>query len=80
MNAVTHILFIPYDMTCKKHKGKTEKTIHLSSIIQYSAANNFMFPHNGNKDHMCKTIPRNRNGNYNVFLLMAQKDFLPLYF
>lgn len=63
--------YLLHKMTSKMHKGKTEKTISLSSIIQCSAANNFMFPHNGNKDHMWKTISRNQNGNSNVFLLRA---------
>lgn len=63
-------------MTSKKNEGKTEKTIRLSNIIQYSVANNFMFPHNGNKDHMWKTISRNRNGNCNVFSLNGIGRFL----
>lgn len=69
MQPVTFCLL--HKMTSKKHKGKTEKTISLSSIIQCSVANNFVFPHNGNKDHMWKTISRNQNGNSNVFLLTA---------
>lgn len=77
-NAVIHIVFIPYNTTCKKHKGKTEKTISLSNIIQCSVVNNIMFPHRRNKDHMWKTISRNRNGNYNLFLTNGTDRFLTL--
>jgi len=79
-NAAIHLLFIPYNMTSKKHKQKTEKALSLSNIIQYSVANSFMFPPNGNKDHMWKTIYRIRNGNCNVFLLNGTGRFLILYF
>lgn len=43
-------------MTARSAKEKPEKTISLSNIVQYSLANNFMFPHNGNKEHVENSI------------------------